>query len=365
MARSIHAICLTLSLAATSAPAQMLDGADDPAFQSAITLALNSDDASAVAALRDLAESGNVAALVALPFALQWIPPQGNLAEKNAQRKVGGKPAHEAAAEAHDASALWNTGRVDVGTDLAARAVGLVALGEPEKAAWLLSSWVNQTGGSGDLPDTLFSTATPAWIGALALTFRIGLGPPSAADQALLAGLLAENNPAAWMALIFLTDRLGRDADRLGDPLDLAGIDAETASARGAEAQALIAVSPPSWRETPVLAKAAALARDTLTGRAEFGPVAGLCRVHCRDSALTCEAAVLAYPGLPFGYFEAAQPFVSILAPDHFYASDRGIAALIPLRTDPVAPADRATAESLDACYANLLQRRDGLSFAP
>jgi hypothetical protein len=365
MIRSMQAVCLTLSLVATSAPAQFLDGADDPAFQSAMGLALNSDDASAVAALRDLAEAGNVAALVALPFALQWIPPQGNLAEKNAQRKVGGTPAHEAAAEAHGATALWNTGRVDVGTDLVSRAVGLVALGEPEKAAWLLSSWVNQTGGSGDLPETLFSPETPAWIGALALTFRIGLGPASVEDQALLAALLDNNNPAAWMALIFLTDRLGRDAPSLGDPLRRAGIVAETASVRQAVAQALIAVSPPSWREMPVLAEAAALARETLIGRAEFGPVAGLCRAHCRDSAPMCEAAVLAYPGLPFGHFEAAQPFVSILAPDHFYASDRGIVALIPMRKDPVAAADRVTAESLDACYANLLQRRDSLSFGP
>ncbi|MFN7001742.1 MAG: hypothetical protein ACK4ST_17220, partial [Elioraea tepidiphila] len=91
-------ILATLACLAAPVEAQMLDGADDPAFQAALTTLLARNDPAAVATLRDLAEAGNAAALVTLPLALQWVPPQGNLKEKNAQRMVGGVKAQDAAA---------------------------------------------------------------------------------------------------------------------------------------------------------------------------------------------------------------------------------------------------------------------------
>jgi hypothetical protein len=93
--------------------------------------------------------------------------------------------------------------------------------------------------------------------------------------------------------------------------------------------------------------------------------VTRLCQAHCPDSLATCQSAVLAYPGLPFGSFEAVQPFADVLDPAVFAASDRGVFALITPRQDPAAAADRATAEGLDACYGALLQRRDTLAFGP
>lgn len=357
------------ALVALPAQAQLMDGATDPAFRAAMDLALNTADPEAVAKLRNLAEAGNLAALVALPFALQWIPPKGSLAEKNAQRKVDGVPAQTAAAKAHAESALWANGLIDtsiIGTDdLLRRSAGLSDLGEPEKAAFLLASWINQTGGSGDLPDTLFSPSTPAWIGALTLTFRLGLSDSSTADNDRLANLLAQDSPSAWIALVHLTERLHRSHASLGDPLSRAGISTETASARLSAAQAMIAVSPSSWREVPVSAETAAQARMALADRIELEPTERLCRVHCPDTRASCETASLAYPGLLFGHYEAIQPFTSVLAEDDFYASDRGVLAMIPQRKDPTAAEDRATAEGLDACYATLLARRDAISLVP
>jgi hypothetical protein len=136
-------LCLSL---AGSAAADMLDGTDDLAYRAAMATLLLTDDPKSVAVLRDLAEAGNPAALVALPLALQWVPPTGSLKEKNAQRMVGGENAQQAAAAVHEATALWNQGDVADTNGLLQRATGLQALGEHGKAALLLSNWLNQTG---------------------------------------------------------------------------------------------------------------------------------------------------------------------------------------------------------------------------
>jgi hypothetical protein len=114
-----------------------------------------------------------------------------------------------------------------------------------------------------------------------------------------------------------------------------------------------------------VPAETALRARAALAGRTELLPATRLCQAYCPESLATCEAAVLAYPGQPFGSFEALQPFADTLDPLAFAASDRGVAALIRTRLDPAAAADRATAEGLDACYGALLARRDTLAFGP
>ncbi|HQY45017.1 MAG TPA: hypothetical protein PK450_12655, partial [Paracoccaceae bacterium] len=102
MVRTLAALGVLLALAAPL-QADMLDGADDRAFRAALTTLLARDDPAAVATLRDLAEAGNAAALVTLPLALAWVPPQGNLKEKNAQRQVSGMKAQDAAAAIHKA----------------------------------------------------------------------------------------------------------------------------------------------------------------------------------------------------------------------------------------------------------------------
>lgn len=369
MLRDLAARVAALALLAVPAQAQMLDGADDPAFKAALTTLLAKDDPAAVAALRDLAEAGNAAALVTLPFALIWVPPEGNLKEKNAQRQVGGMKAQDAAAEAHGATALWNGGYMDNPRDLVDRATGLLALGEPDKAAMLVSTWVNQTGDAGDFLPQLVAGDFPAMLGAFALAGRVTRGvyydDTAMQDAALLLSLMREDRLAAWVAYVHLLETRPELFDIIGSPLAGTGLSAAETQARIDRARAVRAV----WvgfasDDIPTPAATAALARETLQGRSEFLPVEQLCLAHCPETQAACETAVLAYPGQPFG-FAVWQPFADALDPVEFAASDRGIAVLIPRREGPAVTTDRATAEGLDACYGALLARRDTIGFGP
>jgi hypothetical protein len=357
-----------LALLTIPAQADMLDGADDPAFRAALTALLAEDDPAAVAALRDLAEAGNPAALVTLPFALIWVPPQGNLKEKNAQRKVGGLNAQDAAAEAHGATALWDGGQDGDPKQLPSRATDLLALGEPEKAATLIASWLNQSGGRGDLPPQLVSDDTPAMLGAFALSFRLlnatfGDGTPLE-EAARLLSLMRDDRLTAWVAYAHILETQPQIFEALGNPLAGTGLSAADIETRIEDARAVRAV----WLahdDIPTPAATAIRARDVLQGRAELLPVSHLCQARCPDTLATCEAAVLAYPGLPHPAFTFLQPFASTLDPAEFAASDRGLFTILSPRQDPTAATDRATAEGLDACYAAVLARRDTLHFGP
>lgn len=359
-----------LAIFAAPAQAEMLPGADEPTFQAALTTLLAKDDPAAVAALRDLAETGNTAALVTLPLALQWVPPVGNLKEKNAQRKVGGINAHDAAAQAHKATALWNMGQFDTAQDLPDRAASLLALGEPEKAATLLYSWLNQTGGSGALPPDILSDDLPAMLGAFALADRLRHavhfnGDPGEEAARLLSNM-REDRLAAWVAYVQLLETDPEIFGSVGSPLAGAGLSAADTETRIEDARVVRTV----WRaftigEEPTPAATATRAREVLQGRAELRPVANLCQAHCPDSIATCEAAVLTYPGLIDPAFTTLQPFASVLDPLTYAASDRGVFTLIRPRPGSAAATDRATAEGLDNCYAKLLAHRDTLSFGP
>ncbi|MBL9046999.1 MAG: hypothetical protein JNK34_06760 [Tabrizicola sp.] len=365
--RTLLALALAL---ATPATAEMLDGADDPAFQSALTTLLSADDPAAVAALRDLAEAGNTAALVTLPFALEWVPPTGNLKEKNAQRMVGGVKAQDAAAEAYGATELWNRGQMDGTASLPDRATSLLTLGEPEKATYLLSAWLNQIGGRDDPDELLLSDNTPAMLAAIALSYRLidATFVTQTADQEAthLLAMMQDDRLAGWVAYVQLMESNPEIFQTIGSPLAGTGLSAADTDARIAAASAVRAVSMMRFRgDTPITAETATLARETLQGRTELLPTTRLCQAHCPDSIASCEAAVLAYPGELFGSFEATQPFARTLDPLTFAASDRGLQALIPLRQDPAAAADRATAEGLDACYVGVLARRDSIHLGP
>lgn len=358
-----------LAILAAPVQAEMVKGADDPAFRAALTTLLAKDDPDAVAVLRDLAEAGNTAALVTLPLALQWVPPTGNLKEKNAQRRVGGVNALDAAAELHPATALWDMGQTDDSMNLTNRATRLLALGEPEKAAILLSAWVNQTGDAGDFLPQLMRSDIPAILGAYALTARLRDGTFSegglAEAASLQLALMREDQLSAWLAYVIVKDSSSDTSARIDSLLAGTGLSAADTEAKITAARAVRSVSlARAFYETPISADTAALARQALIGRAEFLPVTRMCQAHCPETATACETAALVYQGVPNG-FGGWQPFVDVLDPLAFAASDRGLLTLIRTRKDPSAAADRATAEGLDSCYARLLSRHDQISLAP
>ncbi|MFM7445955.1 MAG: hypothetical protein ACKO2N_18985, partial [Tabrizicola sp.] len=211
---------------------------------------------------------------------------------------------------------------------------------------------------------------TPAMIGAFALSGRllnaVYSDGPARDEAARLLSLLREDRLAAWLAYVQLLETDPGIFGIIGDPLPGTGLSQSQIDLRLADARAVRAVWFGFARDdTPTPALTAAIAREVLAGRVELRPVTQLCKAHCPDSLQDCEAAVLAYPGQPFGSFEMTQPFTDVLDPVDFAASDRGLAVLIPPRSDPAAAADRATAASLDACYAKLLDRRDQLDLGP
>jgi hypothetical protein len=348
--------------------AEMLQGADDPAFQAAITTLLAADDPAAVATLRDLAEAGNTAALVTLPFALQWVPPQGNLKEKNAQRQVGGVAAPDAAAKVHEATALWDMGSTEDMILLPDRAARLLAIQEPEKAASLFSAWIHYTGGSGNLTPALLSDDVPAMLGSFALNWRLHeavYGNGSLQEEAgRLLSVMRKGQLTGWLTYVRLLEASPSILDIIGDPTAGTGLSAAETEARIEGARAVQEVWFP-LDDVPTLAATAELARLALSGRAELLPVTRLCEARWPDSISTCEAAYLAFPGNSFGITANVQPFADVLDPMTYYASDRGLYAMIWSRKDPAAAADRATAEGIDACYAKVLAQRDAFSFGP
>lgn len=358
-------LCLALT---TPTFAQTLPGSNDPAFQSALTTLLAKDDPAAVAALRDLAEAGNTAALITLPFALQWVPPTGNLKEKNAQRRVGTTNAQNAAKNVHEATALWDAGNVEDAMVLQDRAAGLLALGEVEKASVLVSIWINQSGGRGDLPAQLLTEDTPAMLGAFALSFRmldaVYSGGSGNEEAVRLMSLLREDRLAAWVTYVHLAESNPALFDIIGSPLAGTGLSAAETEERIEDARAVRAV----WLnqdEVSTPAATADRARRILAGRAELVPVTYLCEARCPHSVATCEAAYLAFPGNSFGSTAFWHPFADAVDPSTFFASDRGLYTMIRPRKDPAAGADRATAEGIDACYAQVLAQRDTLTFGP
>jgi hypothetical protein len=363
--------CLAACLAlASPLQARMLPGAEDPAFQAALTTLLAKDDPAAVATLRDLAEAGNQAALVALPFALQWVPPTGNLKEKNAKRTVGGVKALDAAIAAHPASALWDNGLTDDTTTLIDRATALLDLGEPEKAAILLGAWMNQTGGSADLPPQILSGDIPITIGTIALAERLRNAVfqdgPVKAEATRLLTLMREDKLVGWLTYVQILDADTGIFSIIGDPIAGTGLSAAETDKRIEDARALRMVWRASFggNDAPTPMATATRARDVLAGTATLLPISRLCQTRCPDSIATCEAAALVFPGLIGPGYAATLPFADVLDPLAFAGSERGL-LLIRAPAEPISRANRAAAEGLDACYASVLARRDGLNLAP
>ena len=235
---------LLVAFLATPTLAEPISGLDDPAFRAPFDRALQGEDPIALKEMHQAAQAGNTAAVLALPVVSDWLRTTLPFSERKKLARVNDVPLAEAFAAADPTAALWALG--DPGTDMDAllqRAFGLYAADEPDKATFLFMTWVNQTGGYGDLPPGFFDHHVPPWAMAQLLRGRLidsGYSPPEE-GAALISDRLKSDDPAAWMALaayagLHNPDAPTADAASLAAIFAAAGITQDEAARRMAAA---------------------------------------------------------------------------------------------------------------------------------
>jgi hypothetical protein len=382
------ALCL-LGFLPTAIHADMLPGADDPAYIDAITLALTTDNPRVLADLHTLAVAGNIAALVALPTVERWLPPTGTFKERAALRKINGAPVTTLADAASPISRLWRQGVAS--NDMAEqrdRAVGLYALGETTKGDTLLSIWFNQTGGFPPLPDGFANLPASAWLLAAIIENRLNpfVGNPTPDTEGALNILnewLSVDRLEGWIVLAHVTGLAGgrtippEEAAYVDDLLtkvfaDPSPMVSDVAPSRMAAAAL---VWNAAWRhapDAPLNDTDLQTLWQTLSPRTEFTPVTLYCVAHCPADPPNCERAYLQAFGYQPMSVSAYEPQSDAISPATYYASPRGerllmtnsitYALRIPLQeqANPTAimaiPSLAAAAKS-DACFATAVTR--------
>jgi hypothetical protein len=345
--------------------AEPISGLDDPAFRQPFDRALQGDDPTALVDLHAAAEAGNQAAILALPMVSTWLRTTLPFAERKKLARVNGIPMAEAFAAADPVAALWAMG--DTGTDMEAllsRAFALYAAEEADKATVLFMTWANQTGGYGPLPEGFFDQPTPPWAMAQVLLNRFndtGFTPATEAD-ALIVERLKAGDLAPWIALAaFEGFRHGEFPETISDRTIeiLAAADAGGFEAVGGFGLANLSL-PAIFSDDPILDAefaARAVAR-TFRAEPEFQPLISLCETTCPTTKDACVIAFFAAFGHPYGRASMAQPLISLISTQDFFASPRGRLILLrstngALGEDPAASLALKAAREIDACLAD------------
>lgn len=357
---------LVAAFLATSAGADPIQGLDDPAFRAPFDRALQGDDPTALAEIHAAAESGNRAAILALPVVSDWLRATLPFSERKALARVNGTAMAEAFAAADPVAALWAMG--ETGTDIDSildRAFALYDAGEPDKATQLFMTWVNQTGGYHPQPDGFFDHPTPPWAMAYVLWGRLQdtVFATESETDAVIVARIAADDPAVWIALaaysgLHRNDPSQADPARLARIFAAAGIPQDEATRRMQDALPILRAI---HRVEPILttddATAAAAAFRDEPG---FQPLLTLCATECPATQDQCAAAYVAGFGHPYGRATLTQPLISLISTADFFASPRG--RLILLRSaasqvagDPAQSPTLAAARKLDACIADAI----------
>ncbi len=357
----MRAILLALVLA-TPANADPIPGADDPAFRAPFERALQGDDPTALTDLHAAAEAGNTAALLALPAVNDWLRATLPFADRKRIARVNGIPLNEAVIAADPVAALWRGGEFTSPPETTLdRSLGLFAAGETQKAIFLFQSWLNQTGGGGPLPDSLFDQPVPTWTLALLFGSRMtSFDPGEMADTKIRLALhLKANDPAAYFALHRLARLDGSDGTTLIDAQELAamifaaGLTRETFDGRLAELlPALLLIR--SWGE-PIDPATAIAGWAQIADDPGLEPLHALCQTTCPATANACMAAFVAGFGPPQGYYAPSQPFVSVIPEDAFLATARGAHLLLGPAPMPADDPRLPGIGQIDACLADAL----------
>lgn len=359
----MRALVLALLLA-TPLLADPPPGADDPAFRAPFDRALQADDPTALLDLHAAAEAGNTAALLALPAVNHWLRTTLPFSERKKLARINGTALPEAFATADPTAALWAMG--DPGTDVNAlltRAFALYDAGEPDKATFLFTTWINQTGGYGDLPPGFFDHPVPPWATAHVMWGRLNdttFAPPVESDAFVVQRLKA-NDPAAWLALagfagLHRTDAQPPDAARLAAIFKAAGIPQDEAARRMQESVPVLKV----MRYEPVDPETAKAATATYLKEPEFQSLLSVCSEACPETQDQCATAFVAGFGHPFGRVTLDQPLTSLISTKDFFATPRGLLLLLrstrgALGDSPATSPALAAAREIDACLADAI----------
>ncbi|MCU0909649.1 MAG: hypothetical protein MUF73_20010 [Rhodobacteraceae bacterium] len=327
------AAVLALVCLPAAAAAQMLPGADDPAYASALTAALADNDRAALADLHRLAEAGSPAATVALAAVSGWYAVGTTLAERRVFRAVNGVVVVEAAAVVHPPFGLWSTRTQGLGDDILTRAEALFAAGEPLKGARVADLWLNQTGAGGEVPPAFWADLpVMPWTRALALISRLSYQPAApAADLAILLGWIEADRPEGWLALTLLEARPEITADGAMAGLVRRAIDAAVAArdpdevaARRAAAAALRAMALQGQSPDAVDAAAMDGVAAMLAQAGADLPLRLWCDAACPAAPASCTTAAVAAFGVAPMLVDDAAPMAAALPLADWFASPRG-----------------------------------------
>ena len=353
-------LLIALLLWTWPALAEPITGADDPGFQTAWQSLLTTDDPAALHALHDLAAQGNTAALIALPLAQSWLPPQPDRMEL---RRIGGVWARDLAHDAHKPAALWAEGDISPSmTRQLDRALWLYDLGETRKADALLKSWFNHMPRAAALPEGLTGLDASPMLTALILLDHLTRGDRKA--LAPLQALLDQDRIEGWMVLAELNDHYPVTA---GPPIQANLRLGATMAARLGDGRRTLALL---WHERPpppLPPEVVEVVLRDLLPRPQFGPVRAFCAARCAATAPACAAAFVTLLGDPHPSIDPLTPLDDLLGEARFFASPRGAQVLLSagvrhsLGLDLVADARvrasshpaLAAARDTDACLAD------------
>ena len=300
------------------ASAGPIAGADDPAYRSALTRLLTTDDPAALTALHALAAT-NRAALIALPVAATWVPLPAEL------REVNGDWAADLAAAAYKPAALWQGGAISpMMRDQLIRALWLYELGESAKADALLSGWFNHMPDTAALPEGFNDLAAAPWLKAMIMEQHIARGDHKA--LATLQYWLDHDRIEGWMALSAATDYYSGQG---GKPMIASLTLGANAGARlqdGRLARRLLWQQEPP---APVPAATVQIIIQDLLPSPQFAPLRAYCAARCPTTLPACEAAFVTIFAQPYHTIAAQTPYHDLISAADFFATPRGEQVLL------------------------------------
>ncbi len=362
MLKILRPLLVALALCPLPVMADPLAGSDDPAYAAAIARLLQADDRAAIAALHDLATTGNTSALVALPIVESWFSLGDALKDRLALRQIDGAWVSDLAAAAYKPAALWQGGAISpLMRDQLSRALWLYELGEELKADALLQGWFNHMPDAAPLPEGFADLAAAAWLKAVILEQHVARGDRKALP--VLQYWLDRDRIEGWMVLAAVGDHYDGHGKPMISGLTL-GANTGLRLAEGRKARRLL------WQEeppAPVPPETVQIIMTELMPRRQFAPVRAYCETHCQDDPPACEAAYVTIFGQPYHTVTPETPWAALMSAANFFASARGEQVLLATPLIHRLGIDRddgyhgalednpawIAANKVDACFAN------------